>query len=220
MTCSLKEVSSWPLYAAYVGIKLNALDTSASIARMFRKYRVGWLIFLSSFWVLSVSAPLLKYAELETTPYLMISFSLGRSALCLFFRRSLCLTGYSSTELSLICRIFSFLKPSKSISSLLLQKRVIKVLWTPHLANWIKVNTDGASTGVPNKAACGGMTLLIMWEAFPVFWTLVIISLQSLWVSFLLWACFFDEFVAFVVRNRLQVGGWCHFQFISSSMDN
>lgn len=63
----------------------------------------------------------------------IVSFSLGRSAPCLFFRRSLCITGCSSTELLLICRIFSFLKLSKSISSLLLQKESLKcfglLLW-------------------------------------------------------------------------------------------
>ena len=34
---------------------------------------------------------------------------------------------------------------------------ISRVIWHPPIANWLKVNTDGAVTKNPPKAACGGI---------------------------------------------------------------
>ena len=57
----------------------------------------------------------------------------------------------SITEFSILKTFNIAIHPPKA-------PRIIEVLWHPLIFDWIKCNTDGAASGIPSKAACGGIS--------------------------------------------------------------
>lgn len=71
---------------------------------------------------------------------------------------SVCMSGSNTTKVSSPdMREFSILKSFRVPIKPPNAPRVIEVIWTPPIFDWVKVNTDGAATKSPTNAAAGGI---------------------------------------------------------------